>query len=146
MRWGGILIALVIGIGLVAGLTFYVQAIRPSLLFHQESEEIKKLLSQWREHSPPGVNEDRWRAAWYIAYNGFGNICFSPKHVSLEEIYRLKAEVQAKMREPATMASVRWFWNRLAETGPHGKQYIKQMAPLFNHAMEQPSPDQKEMP
>jgi hypothetical protein len=141
MRSRETVIAVVAGICLAAvGLAYYYDyhlklRPRPWPLFVQERNKIDELIKSWAKRPPPGV-EERWSGAWEIAYNGFGNVCCTPEHVSLAEMYRLKADVQAKMREPATMASVRWFWNRLAETGPHGKQYIEQMTPGYKHVFE----------
>jgi hypothetical protein len=38
-------------------------------------------------------------------------------------------------RRPAPVAGLRWFGGRLAETGPHGTRYIRQMTPLLDDAI-----------
>jgi hypothetical protein len=127
-----------VGLLLAGGLAYYLQAIRPWTQYFDEKRAIDRLLRQWWEgHPPPGVDANRWEATWVTAYNGFGNVCFSPNHASLREMHCLKAELEAKIRVPATLASVRWFWDRLAETGPHGKEYITRMTPLLEEAMEE---------
>lgn len=138
MRQVGLVIGVLVGSTLPC--VYFLPVIWPSVQFSREKRAIEQLLHQWWEgRPPPGVSERRWEGAWGIAYNGFGNVCFSPEHVSLQEMHLLKADLQAKMQEPATMASLRWFWNRLAETGPHGAQYIEQMTPLLDNAIGEPA-------
>jgi len=126
-------------ISLTSGLAYYLQVIQPSILFSEERKAIERLLHQWWEgRPPPEVSKSRWEAAWVTAYNGFGNVCFSPNDVSLQEMNRLKTDLQAKMQQPATLASLRWFWGRLSETGRHGNKHIKQMTPLLDDAIGVP--------
>jgi len=133
---------ILLGVALMGGLAFfYVQLIRPQMLFSEERRAIERLLHRWWENRPPpGINAHCWEQAWILAYNGFGNVCFSPSHVSLREMRRLKADLEAKMHQPATLASLRWLWDRLAETGPHGKEYITRMTPLLDDVLEQLAP------
>lgn len=136
MRRNGIFIAAVLGTPLAGTLVYYFLALRPMALFFEEKRTMDRLLEQWWEgRPPPGVNEHRWKETWGIAYNGFGNVCFSPEHVSLAEMHRLKADLQAKMHQPATLESLRWLWDRLAETGPSGREYITRMKPLLEEAI-----------
>jgi len=140
MRQVGIVNAVVMSICLAGGLAYYLQVIWPSILFTEQRKAIERLLHQWWEdRPPPGVCKRRWEAAWVTAYNGFGNVCFSPNDVSLQEMNRFKTDLQAKMQQPATLASLRWFWGRLAETGPHGNKYIKRMTPLLEDAIGVPA-------
>jgi hypothetical protein len=127
-------------IPLAGGLVYYLLAIWPMAQFFEEKKVIEQLLHQWWEGRPPlGIDEHRWQETWGLAYNGYGNVCFTSNHVSLQEMKRLKADIQEKMQQPATMARLRWFWDRLGETGPHGKQYIKQMTPLMDEAIREPA-------
>jgi hypothetical protein len=117
----------------------YHQFIRPTLRFSEERAAIGQLLTKWCDgHAPPGIDNQEWNGIWGLVYNGFGNVCYTHNHVSLEEMSRLKADLLAKMDQPPTIESLRWFWNRLAETGPHGKKYIKQMTPLLDDILNEP--------
>jgi hypothetical protein len=141
MRKVVLVFALVLSVALPAGLVCYQLVVRP-FQFAEERKAIERRLHQWWEgRPPPGVDPHAWKETWGIVYNGFGNVCFSPKHVSLPEMRRLRADLEAKMHRPATVASLRWFWDRLAETGPHGKQYIEQMTLLLDEAVGQLPPD-----
>jgi hypothetical protein len=142
MRKADVVSALVVSVALAGSLAYYQEVIRPTIQFNEERRAIERILRQWWEgRPPPGVTKKEWEGTWIVAYNGLGNVCYTPSCVSLQEMRRLKADVAAKARRPATVASLRWFWQRLAETGPHGKQYIKRMTPLLDEAIGQlPAP------
>src|SRR3954468_14531783 len=98
-RIESVILIIILSIFLAVGLTCYMQVIRPMALFIEEKRAIAGLLTQWWEgRPPPRIDAHHWEGAWVVAYNGFGNVCFSPDHVSLQEMQRLKADIQAKMR------------------------------------------------
>ena len=106
----------------------------PHHVFFREKEQILAILEGMEETPPAGTDADRWRRVWGIVYNGFGNVCFTREHVSIDEMRRLHAEVQRKSTETPSLDWPHWLWERLARTGPHGKEYIEQMTPLFEEA------------
>lgn len=73
-----------------------------------------------------------WKCATEAIETAYGNICFSPEHVSMAEMRRLRNDLDAKLRGPVDMATLAWIWNRLGETGPHGRRYIKRFKSLFH--------------
>ena len=112
MRKTHLVNGLVICLALAGSFAFYLVFIRPWVLFSEERDAIGHLLHQWWEgRPPPDIDDHRWQETWVIVYNGFGNVCYAPKHVSLWEMQRFKADLQTKMQQPATLASLRWFWN-----------------------------------
>jgi hypothetical protein len=80
---------------------------------------------------PQGVNPATWECAWGWTLNAYGNICFSEEHVHIDEMYRLRAELLPKLRGPGGLQTLAWVWDRLAQTGPHGRRYVELHRPSF---------------
>ncbi len=68
--------------------------------------------------------------------NAVGNVCFTPKEVSAEEMARLRVDVERKNRQPVTFDTFAWLWSRLGQTGPHGNEYITRMQPMWKEVEE----------
>jgi hypothetical protein len=105
--------------------------------FRAERDAIGDLVETWRTRPPSGLDPHVWEEAWIVAYNGFGNVCFSPDHVSQAEMQRLQHDLEARRSGPVTPETLDWFWHRLAETGPQGAEYIARMQPLWEEAARQ---------
>lgn len=132
-------ISLCLAIASFFGIPIYFVILRPAIerqLFRAEYGEMEELLQRWGEMTPEGMNKRAWEWAFTTTYNGFGNVCFSPENVSLEEMRRLNSDLQRKLQEPPSLEALEWIWNRLGETGPRGRQYIEQKRPLFLEAMD----------
>jgi len=72
-----------------------------------------------------------WECASDWTITAYGNICFSPEHVETAEMYRLRDELNGKLGGFIDLDTLIWIWDRLAKTGPHGKQYIERYRPQF---------------
>jgi hypothetical protein len=80
---------------------------------------------------PHGVSPRVWECAWGWTLTAYGNVCFSEEHVRIEEMYRLRDELVPKLRGPVGPQTLVWIWERLAQTGPHGKRYVGQHRQSF---------------
>ena len=70
----------------------------------------------------------------------YGNICFSPEHTVTVEMYRLRDDLDKKLASGVHLDTLKWIWNRLGKTGPHGKRYIERHSPSFRDCFPPESP------
>lgn len=80
---------------------------------------------------PETVSADVWEEALDMTKTAYGNVCFSEEHVSLVELKALIADTEAKLSGPVDLATLDWFWGRLAQTGSHGEAYINGYEPTY---------------
>lgn len=128
-------VAALITLGLLLALVPHVAHNARWRAFFAEKRDIEALLEQVRKTPPTGVDPRRWDVAWETTYNAFGNVCFSPEHVSVAEMRRLHKDIRKKLAEPPSVEWLRWVWYRLAQTGPHGKRYTDGAILLFDEAV-----------
>lgn len=109
--------------------------------FTAEREEIYRIVEVWQRQPPPGVDGHVWQEVCKLGGIAVGNVCFTPRHVSLEEIEALRADVAAKDAAPIDADTLQWLWDRLAATGPHGQRYTRRMQPMWDEAMDAVRPE-----
>ena len=136
----GVTLAVAIAILVGAGGRAYWLRLRTWHAFVDERNQMEALLRQKREPCPAGVEPRHWEAAWEITYNALGNVCFSPERVTVREMQRLRGDMERKAAETGPLDFLRWLWNRLAQTGPRGREYIERMTPLLEEAIPHDSP------
>lgn len=134
--WLVALSALVGGGGLGLGLGGWAYDVWQWRIFAGQRNAMQEIVEAWEHHPPPGVEPATWREVVVVSYNALGNVCFSPNHVSLAEMRRLRADVEAKSREPITLQTLDWLWWRLGQTGPHGAEYTTRLLPLWEETRE----------
>lgn len=103
--------------------------------FKSEMERIETVVETWRA-PPADADPARWEAAWQTAYNAVGNVCFTPEHITREELTCLREDVERQDQLPLSFDTLAWLWSRLAQTGPHGQEYITRMQPLWDEVEE----------
>jgi hypothetical protein len=91
---------------------------------------------QLRERRPADVSPDTWEWATNWAITAYANVCFSPEHVSLEELKRFRADLEERLRGPVNLGTVDWIWQRLGQTGPHGLSYQQRFEPQYREGLE----------
>ena len=91
--------------------------------FGKERESGRELLIELRDRRPPDVSRDTWEWATGWAITAYLNVCFSTKHVSLEEMKKFRADLEDQLRGPVNLITIDWIWYRLGQTGPHGLSY-----------------------
>jgi hypothetical protein len=102
--------------------------------FQTEKERIETIVESWQA-PPADADPVQWGAAWETAYNAVGNVCFTPEQVNPEEMVRLREDVERRNQKPVNLETLAWLWSRLAQTGPHGNDYITRMQPLWDEAV-----------
>jgi hypothetical protein len=84
-----------------------------------------------RPTQPAAMNPSVWECAHGWVVTAYVNICFSPEHTATGEMYRLRDDLDKKLASGVDLDTLKWIWNRLGKTGPHGKRYIERHSPSF---------------
>ena len=92
--------------------------------YHSLRTQTDGMLRTLRYRVPRGIDPWAWESAWILTVNAHGNICYSEREVSIEEMYRLRDDFSAKFRGPIGTETLVWIWCRLARTGPDGQRYV----------------------
>lgn len=125
--------AAVTGLLVLATAWLYVAKIRPLELYHWKNRQIADRFRALENQPPDGMQPHAWQEMVRITNIGFGNVFFSPTHASYAELLRFDTDLDEKLHtdQPLSVATLRWVWKRLADTGPHGKRYSERMIELF---------------
>ena len=127
-----ILIAIVLIAVVVKGVSYHYDRQEFFRLHQQSYSLIDRLANQ----PPAEVKSEAWQNLVEITITAFSNVCFSPKHVDNQEMARFYSDLRGKVEQDVNVVTVLWIWERLALTGPHGKQYVERFKPQLNDALE----------
>lgn len=119
---------------LVAGVAVVVAVARPVERIHRYRSihrGMYRSLDRWVAATPPGVAPPAWEGARIWTQTAYANICFSEQHVAMAELARLRDDLALEFARPATPAALVRVWDRMARTGPHGRQYVARFGPIF---------------
>lgn len=124
---------------LIGGVWFYLSQIRSWGQYRAKNSEIARRLFELKDQVPAGIDPQSWENLTTLTDIGFGNVFFSPQHASYTEMLRFQADLEERLRrdKPIRVETLRWIWKRLAETGPHGKDYSERMVLLFEEGAAQ---------
>ena len=104
----------------------------------QVAGEIRGAILPFESRVPVGVNPSVWACAVRETYTALFNICFAwDPPPSIEELYRLRNDLRAKLRDPVDIQSLEWIWDRVAHMGPAGKHAAKACRPTFEACFPQ---------
>ncbi len=92
--------------------------------YNRRSDEIRQKIQALRDRRPEAINPEFWEKCLAWAGIAEGNICFSEEHVSYERMCRFEEQLDEKLKEPVDLGTIEWIGDSLAETGPHGQQYM----------------------
>jgi len=104
--------------------------------YAHEQRAAQRAIDQLCVRRPMGVNADTWEFASDWANTAYCNICFSPEHVSHDELRRFRADLEDRLRRPIDLGTIDWVWNRLGKTGPHGRSYQRRFEPQYREGLE----------
>lgn len=103
--------------------------------YNGERERIRQLVVSLRDRRPEVVSSEAWEAGIGWTMTAHLNVCFSPRLVSREALFQLGRQLDERLASGIDAGTIEWVWDRLAETGPHGKQYIDRFRPVMQEAM-----------
>ena len=110
----------------------------PQMRYNQRSRRINQKIADLRAQQPPDVRADLWNECIAWASIAHCNICFSEGHTTYEAMVRYEEDLEEKLEGDVDLTTIEWIGERLAETGPHGQQYMekwrKQWQSMIQHA------------
>jgi hypothetical protein len=123
------LMVAVAALGIVLG--FCVLPLAKRSEYARLQQQMSDRIGSLKPSNPQSVNPSLWDCAAGWTVTAYWNICFSDEHVSREEMYRLRDDLDRKLGGEITPDTLKWIWRRLAQTGPHGKSYVTRFGPRF---------------
>jgi hypothetical protein len=96
---------------------------------HQDIDDTIRYLEP---SEPSTVDPTVWENARGATITAYANVCFSTGHVSMAEMYRLRRDLDAKLKGQVDLDTLIWIWERLGKTGPHGESYARRHRPLLD--------------
>ncbi len=131
----GCLPLLILAVGMVA---WFAWTAIPLMRYNQRSSRINEKITSLRAQRPPDVRADLWDECIAWASIAHCNICFSEEDATYEAMCRFEQQLDEKLQEDVDLTTIVWIGERLAETGPHGQQYMKkwrkQWEQMIQHA------------
>jgi hypothetical protein len=113
--------------GLLAAVAFCIALpalwIWPQFVYGRERSAGYEVVAQLVDRRPADVTPAVWEVATSSAITAYANVCFSDEHVPIDELRRFHADSKARLEGEVNLATIDWVWQRLGETGPHGRQY-----------------------
>jgi hypothetical protein len=116
----------------------FVSSWREKLAFGRHHYQLFDTIAGLHGRQPLEVDKNTWEEAVYLTTTAYGNVCYSPEHVSNAEMVRLRNDLDEKLKSKVGINTLLWIWDRLAQTGPHGRQYITRFKPML-HAIVNPA-------
>lgn len=89
--------------------------------FNRQQIDVGLTLNSLQSKRPTEVAPVLWECVWVWTRTFHGNISFSPEHVSLDEMCRLRDDLNEKLKGRIDLNTLAWIGDRLGKTGPHGR-------------------------
>jgi hypothetical protein len=128
------LLALVLTFGLVP-LLKEIERRRRAAEYGQVAVGMTNAIFALENRAPRGVNPANWKSAVKLTavahFNAFH--LFHPP--TIEELYRSRDELMAKLRGPVDLQTLEWTWARIARTGIDGKSITDQHQREFEECL-----------
>ena len=134
-RW---LNRMAVGTAVVAAVAICIVAFRvaPQFSFFSQARRMNDLVHTLPARRPDGVSEKSWEVAVNWVHTAVNNVCFSATHVPLVEMKRFVNDLESRLSGRVDLDIVNWIWDRLEQTGPHGKQYVANWRQEFLRDLE----------
>lgn len=104
--------------------------------YRRDQRVAMESVRQLRDQRPRDVDADTWEMASGWAITAYCNVCFSPEHVSHDELRRFRVDLEEQLRRPVDLSTIDWVWERLGQTGPHGARYRERFEPQYREELE----------
>jgi hypothetical protein len=104
----------------------------PLAVFAHYAAKGRAAIENMGARRPENVTPRAWETATTWGSIAYCNICFSSEHVSIAEMKRVVADLEAQSQNDVNLSTWTWVWERLKATGPHGKQYYAKFWPQYH--------------
>ena len=119
-------------------LSFCIAPIASRMEWNRIERRMASSIRSLEPTHPKTIDPRAWECAHSWVQTAYINICFCPEHTSIAEMYRLQEDLDGKLTDEIDLETLRWIWDRLGNTGPHGKQYIERFRPAFRSCFQRP--------
>ncbi|QDV23097.1 hypothetical protein [Aureliella helgolandensis] len=102
-----------------------------------------ELIESLRSKCPPDVSAQKWDSAINWTRTAYDNVFFSVDSVATDEVAKFTSEASKKFAKEVGIETLDWVWERLAQTGLRGKNYVARFRPeyravYFNNVNSEP--------
>ena len=111
--------------------------------YNRGSHRINQKILALEGRRPADVSAKLWDECIAWASIAHGNICFSEEHASYRAMCRFEEQLDEKLKEDVSLSTIAWIGERLAETGPHGQQYMRTWRKQWELTIEQSEQESK---
>jgi hypothetical protein len=108
----------------------------PQFVYGRERSAGHEVVTQLVDRRPADVPPAVWEEATTWAITAYANVCFSESHVPLDELRRFRVDSEERFEGEVNLATIDWVWQRLGETGPHGRQYRDRFEPQYRENLK----------
>jgi hypothetical protein len=117
-RWGGLPVwKLMTVVALLAlPMAFCLVPIHRQTEWSRLERQMDTSIRYLRPSDPSTVDPAVWDHALGATITAYGNVCFSTEHVSIPEMYRLRDDLDAKLKGKVDLDTLVWIWERLGGT------------------------------
>lgn len=116
-------------IAVVAGTRFW-----RLVSFARQKEVGVVMIESLRDKRPSNTPIQNWDNAINWTITAYQNVFFSVDSVASGELDDFTDEARTKFAGEVDTESLDWVWDRLAETGVSGKQYVDRFEPEYRAA------------
>ena len=136
----GSFLCVVATLGVCGLFTFYFFVLHTPLKYARVRHQIDASIRNLKPSRPADVNQAVWECSRDWIITAYCNICASPRHTSLDEMYRLQTDVRKELEGQIDLGTLERLWARLGSTGPHGHRYIARYEASFQHCFSSDNP------
>jgi hypothetical protein len=81
---------------------------------------------------PPGVSPSDWACAVRATVMCQVALCFGDDPISIEDLYRLRADLAPALRGPVDLETLEWIWGRFARTSPEAARLVDRIKTKYD--------------
>ena len=121
---------MMVAIGVLAGLLGC--CIVPGVRFNATrtfQREMFDFISNLKPTNPLDVPPAAWDCALGETVMAFDNVGMRVGQGDVA--YRLRDDLDRKLAGKVDLETLEWIWDRLSESGPHGRRYVERARPRF---------------
>ena len=142
-HWWKVVVILIVfpGIGCLSyGVWSAAWKARERWIYQHECDRIAKVIKSLNDRRPATVGKRVWDNGVGWTVTAHYNVCFSPGHTDLAAMVHFGETLDDRLQRDVDLSIFEWIWDRLAETGPHGKKYTDGFRPSLREDLQ---PDTK---
>lgn len=106
-------------------------------IYLRRASSINDKICALQQRRPVDVAAKPWQSAIGWASIAHCNICATPSHCSYEAMCNYEKELDAKLQGHVDLQTIAWIFEKLSDTGPHGRRYIIRFKPEWKYIFDE---------